>query len=408
MFDKLFHFLKGYVIIEVYGSDLERFLNICVRRKLDISNAQRNADGTITLHISASDFRQLRPVAFKTKTRVRILEKYGLHNIRKSYKKFYGFASGIAFAILFFALTSQYIWVVEINGVYYSDYEQIAEILASDGIYTGAKKKNIKEKAIIKQNLVNATDTISWAWVYIEGAKARVEIYEKNLPSIPMRSNEPCDIVAARDGFVEQITTISGNDLVQSGTAVEQGDIIISGKVPVFKPYDEEERYIYVPSEGIVQATTTHKLSGRYSLLQKTEVPTGRESRFVSFEIFGKLFYLFGMDTPEFESYKTSYRRHELNLPFWGYSGLCITEKICAETQVKEYAVSSEEAVEIAKNDLEEKIAKELLSNAKLINSEIDCKNIDDATIEVTLTMTVSEDIGIKQPINENPNKQEE
>ena len=87
MFDKLFHFLKGYVIIEVYGSDLERFLNICVRRKLDVSNAQRNADGTITLHISATDFRQLRPIAFKTKKRVRILEKYGLHNIIKRYKK---------------------------------------------------------------------------------------------------------------------------------------------------------------------------------------------------------------------------------------------------------------------------------------------------------------------------------
>jgi len=408
MFDKLFHFLKGYVIIKIYGSDLERFLNICVRRKLDVCNAERNADGTITLHISASDFCRIRPIAFKTKTKVRILEKYGLHNIRKGYKKFYGFAAGIAFAILFFALTSQYIWVVEINGVYYSDYEQITKILADDGIHTGAKKKNIKEKAIIKQNLVNDTDTISWAWVYIEGAKARVEIYEKNLPSIPMLSNEPCDIVAARDGFVEQITTISGNDLVQSGTSVQQGDVIISGKVPVFKPYDEEERYIYVPSEGIVQATTTHKLSGRYSLLQKTEVPTGRKSRFISFEIFGKLFYLFGMDTPDFESCKITYRRHELNLPFWGYSGLCITEKICEETQVKEYFVSSEEAVEIAKNDLEEKIAKELLSNAKLIKSEIDCKNIDDNTIEVMLTMTVSEDIGVKQPINENANKQEE
>lgn len=401
MFTRLFHFLKGYVIIEVTGSDLVRFFNICVRRNIGICNAEHTSDGRVLLYVRASDFPQLRPIAFKTKTRVRIVQKSRLYNIRRNYKKLYGFLAGIVFFVLFFAITSQYIWVVQISGVYFSDHEKIAQILAEDGIYTGAKKSKIKDKTIIKQSLINGTDTISWAWVYFEGAKARVEIYEKNLPSLALLPDEPCNIVAARDGFLEEVTTIRGDNLIKGGTAVLQGDVIISGKVPVFKEYDEEERYIFVPAHGSARARCVHKISGVYSLNQKREVPTGKREGFLCFELFGKAFYLFGKDTPSFENYKTTYSRHELTLPFVGFTGISINTKKCEEVEVKTQILTYDTAVDIAKNDLEEKIAKELLPRAKLINSEIECKTINKSDIEVTLTMTVSEDIGIKQPIQE-------
>lgn len=401
MFSRLFHFLKGYVIIEISGADIERFLNICVRRNLGICNVERTLEGSITLYIRAKDFASLRPVAFKTKTKVRLLQKSQLYKMGRNRKKFYGFLSGFVVLVLFFFLSSGHIWVVEINGVYHSDYDKICSILEDRGVYAGAKKSGIADKKLIKQSLINGTDTISWAWLYVEGTKARVEIYEKNLPSVPLRSNEACNIVAARDGFLEQLVTTEGMSTTHDGTAVMQGDVLISGRVPVFKEYIEDERYMLVAASGIARAVCTHTLSGIYSTKQQTQIPTGRAQGFLCFEIFGKPFYLFGKENPKFENYKTTFERHELKIPFWGFSGLAIVTKKCEEVSIKKEIVPYEVALDSAKDDLEEKMAKELLKNPTLINSEVECKTINDTDFEVTLKMTVSEDIGIKQPIQE-------
>ena len=72
-FNKIFHFVKGYVIIKVSGSGIERFLYICAKRKISLFGMGEPIDGGITLCISISDFRNLRPAAKKTGVNVLIL-----------------------------------------------------------------------------------------------------------------------------------------------------------------------------------------------------------------------------------------------------------------------------------------------------------------------------------------------
>lgn len=398
MFNRLFHFLKGYVIIEIYGEQAERFLSICAKRGINIFNIQRTNNNTFTLRMQKCDFFKIRPVAYKTHTRVKILKKTSAYNLLNKYKNRYTFFAGMCFCVLFFAITSRYIWVIEINGVYEADYSQIEQILKNDGVYVGAKKKNIKDKQIIKQSLVNETENIAWAWLYIEGAKARVEIYEKNLASVPVDSDEICDIVAARDGYVTTVTVINGHNMRKQGSAVNQGDVLISGKVPIFRQY-EEERYTYVHAQGTVKAITYHEKDGIYSLSYESKIPTGRKKRYFSLEMFGKLYNSFEDVLCPYENCVHTFSRHELKIPYFGYSGICLNERVCLEAQIKKEPLSEAVAVEFAKNDLEEKIAKELLKDAQLINSEIDYEKISENSIRVTLKMTVLEDIGVLAPI---------
>ncbi len=398
MFNRLFHFLKGYVIIEICGAETERFLSICARRGIDICDVLKTENNSVRLQMQKSDFFKIRPIVYKTHLSVKIIQKVGFSNLYKNYRTRYTFFFGIIFCIVFFAITSRYIWVIEINGVKDADYNEIVEILKNDGVYVGAKKGDIKEKRIIKQSLVNKTDNIAWAWIYIEGAKARVEIYEKHLPSIPLESTELCDIVASRDGFITSINTIRGHDLVLAGESVNMGDVLISSKVPIFKPY-QEENYMYVHSSGTVRATTIHKKSGVYSLNYESKIPTGRKKRYFSLEAFGKLFNSYDEVLCPYENCNTTYTRHELSVPYFGYCGICINERICEEVTVESEPLMIDVAVEMAKNDLEEKIAKELLKNAELISSEVSYEKINESSISVSLKMTVEEDIGVSVPI---------
>ena len=64
-FIKLFYFFKGYVIIEVEGLFIERFINICIHRGIGLKNIIKNDEERATFTISFKDFKKLRPVVRK-------------------------------------------------------------------------------------------------------------------------------------------------------------------------------------------------------------------------------------------------------------------------------------------------------------------------------------------------------
>lgn len=398
MFNKFFKFLKGYVIIRITGSDAERFINICVRRGIDIGSVKA-VDGALILCVSVKDLSSLRPIVRKTGVKIRIIERRGAFMIKRLYGKRYAFFAGALFMIIFFAVTAQFIWIVEIDGVYESNQSQIIEILEQNGIKPGALKSSVPPISEVKNQLINKTGTIAWAWVYIEGARARVEVYEKRLKPESVDKSQPCDIVAACDGFVRRIDIKNGNRVVENETVVSAGDVLISGTVPVFKE-GYEERYMQVHAEGTVEAVTYHEKTTEQSLYHESRVQTGREKSYYSAEIFGKLFNLFFKENPNFENADISDKRHELILPFFGYSGLCINERRYSEVDVVREPLTEEAAALIAQTRLEEEIAKELFKNPRLQDRELEWEKINNDTIKVRLKMTFLEDIGTETMIN--------
>ena len=70
--EKLFHFLRGYVKIRVWGYSPERFINLCGNRDILLWDIARHG-AYYTMCISIRGFRQLKPITKKTKTRVAIL-----------------------------------------------------------------------------------------------------------------------------------------------------------------------------------------------------------------------------------------------------------------------------------------------------------------------------------------------
>ncbi len=400
MFNKFFKFLKGYVIIEVSGSDIERFLNICVRRDIDVSDVKHHSDGTTVLCISVHDFILLRPVAYKTKTKIKIIERHGAFELKRLYGKRYALYIGALIMVLFFIITAQFVWVVKIDGIYESDMNQIVQILEENGVKPGAFKGSLPEISKIKNALINKTDTVAWAWVYIEGACARVEIYEKRLKSQTVDKSEPCNIVAASDAFIRRVDVRKGYKAIVNETPVSAGDILISGKVPVFRKDYEEERYMYVHAEGDIEAVTYHTEETEQKLWYDSRVKTGQEKKYYSAEIFGKLFNLFFKENPPYEEYDVSDKRHELCLPFFGYTGLCINERTYSEVEVFREPISKEAAALLAQRELEEKIAKKLLKNPQMLSRELEWEDVNSDTIRVRLKMSFIEDIGTEITIN--------
>ena len=390
MFKKFFKFLYGYVIIKVYGKGAERFINICLRRNIDVWNIKPFDDG-IEMCIYIKDFFHIRQVRKKSNVKIKISQRRGIKHLMRLYRKRYLFLIGFALCIIFFAVSAQFIWVVEINGVENSDINGIISTLDSIGIKSGALKAKLPDGMESKAAIINNNDHIAWAWVYIEGAKARVEIYEQIIPPNILDKDTPCDIVAACDGIINHM-------VVKNGDAVKTGDVIVSGKVATYKEGYPEE-YIYVHSMAEIMAYTTHSKNGDYKLYYESRVPTGKNRYMVSLEVFGKMFSL-PLSRMNFEEYDVNETRHEICIPFFGYTGIAFDAVKYTEVNVNKEPISIETAVEFAKNDLEEKISNELLYGSILTDENVEYEKIDNETINVKLEMDFIQNIATSQPIS--------
>ena len=311
MFKKFFKFLYGYVIIEIYGMDTERFVNICMRRGIEVWGTVPVENG-IRLVIFRNDFFRIRSIARKCRVKVTVKKKCGLNHTFNMYRKRYAMFAGIVICVAICVVSSRFVWLVEINGVQNSDINGIIETLDKLGIKNGALKSKIPEGMEIKRAIISENDNIAWAWLYIEGAKARVEIYEQTIPPEIIDKDTPCDIVAACDGSIQRMIVRNGEEIVQVGDAVSSGDVIVSGKVAAYKE-GSPESYIYVHSMADVMAYTSHKKSGDYKLYYESRTPTGKRRNMYSLEFFGKI-YTLPFKGISYDNYDTSEKRTEITV----------------------------------------------------------------------------------------------
>ena len=398
MFKKIFKFLAGYVIIEIVGKNKERFLNICLENELAIWDVSPSEQGFV-LSIKNSDFKKIRKAVRKCRIRVKIKKKCGRSEIFKRYKSRYGLLAAGVLACIYFIFVPQYIWCVEIEGAKSSDTENIERILREKGVYVGAKKSGIADLGEIKNAIVFGEKEVNWAWLYTEGAKARLLVQERTPPPAVDDKTTPTDIIAACDGYVRYSHIERGERRVNSGDTVSQGQILVSGKVAVFHE-GYEEKYSYVRSRAEITADTLRSETGVFSCNETLRIRTGNKKKRISVQALGKEFYMGGRAEEIYENSDLETKNYDACLPGVGYIGLGISVNTAHEVQEITHTLSEEEVLSRAKENLREKIAKKLGINAVMTDEEFTYSKNGD-TYTAKLSMRLRENIGIEIPCKE-------
>ena len=388
-FNKIFHFVKGYVIIKVSGSGIERFLYICAKRKISLFGMGEPIDGGITLCISISDFRNLRPAAKKTGVNVRILKKCGLPFCISSLKRRYVLIVGFVLLFGLMLVSTLFIWTVEIQATEGGIPDSLPPAIEKAGIHIGAFKPTLRKGDDIKNIILDNTDNIIWAWAYIKGTKAVIE-YRSGIPAPkPVDMAIPCDIAARRDGLIVSVTEKNGKAAVKKGDTVLKGDVLISGISD-----SDTDKGMPVHAIGDIKAYTWHERVRDYSLTRKIPRPTGRTKCFYTLKLFSKCINLYKTEETGFDNYTITESTYELSVGKGNYLGVGIYKKEYAEAYEEEVPCDYDETVRNAVYELEEEIAKELLCGSVLADKKITHEKTDENTLRVSVTMEFIENIG--------------
>ena len=175
------------------------------------------------MYVSLADFYLLRDIVKKTKTRVAILERYGLPFFMKDVKRRKMFVLGVLFCLCFLLYMSRFVWAIEFLGNERITQDELSGFLAAQGVGYGTPKSDLKLEEL-EESLRASFSQVTWTSVRLTGTKLIVQIKENELPTREEQQNaqakkflDGADLVAAKTGIVTSILTRSGVPQVKQG-----------------------------------------------------------------------------------------------------------------------------------------------------------------------------------------------
>lgn len=393
----LWNYIRGYVIILVEGYFLEKFMNICTHRQILLWDIKVQKDCAIVLKVSIKGFKLLRPVARKTKCRVRIIRKKGLPFLFNRYRRRKTFFVGAFLFILLLYIMTSFIWSIEITGNKELETSYMENILASHGIKPGALKYGIDTKKAVSDMMLDI-EKLSWVSIDIKGTKVKVQMRERILKPDMVPEGIPCNIVASKDGLIKQILVTNGMEAVKVDETVIKGQTLIKGNIPI---KNEKDKYRLVHATGIVKARTWYEEEIPVERQKVEKVKTGREYTDYSLVLFTKRLDMFHKKDI-YENYDMEDVSKKLSIGNDLVFPFELIMKRYTETKLVSEEVSEVDARKSAEEAVLKKIMDQKPENAEIVKS--DTRYVDDEVegLKVIVTVECIEDIGVAQEIGGN------
>ena len=344
---------NGIITIEIQSLIPERFINLLWKKDVKIKKIKKNTITTMTMEISLKDYGAIEECAKVTGTKVKIVKRRGITFFWFKLKKRIAFVFGIALFVSILYYLSTFIWVIEIiTDKTLSPYE-IRQQLYDYGIKPGLNKNNLHVYSL-EEKMQKGNDDIMWIKIRPEGSKLKVSVLQRQSPPEIIKDEEPCNIVAKRDGQVEWVYSTTGTSIVKSGTIVKKGQLLIKGE------QGKEGSTYAVHAKGNVVAKTFYEEYKEVQVTGKKAERTGKiiENSYV--EIKGKKIY-FKNSINKFNNYDKIISNN-----------LFIKKETYYELKEVSFTLDIKKVIEDTSNELYNNIILKLDKSIKVLNKIVD------------------------------------
>lgn len=377
---RLIRFIAGYVSFTARGGFPERFINLCRQNRIDLWDL-KSENSVLSACTDVFGYKKIRLAAKRSGMRVRILKKHGLSFFLDRHSRRVGVIIGVLFCIAAFMILSTRIWRIEVVGNIRIPSEEILGVFEELGVRTGAAVSSIDEWTV-EQAAIRKIPEISWVNINLMGSSAQIEVREVIEQKEIDNSDEPANIVAARDGQIVYLRPFEGTQEKKIGTGVVKGDLLISGM---------EERIDMSTNicraDGYVVARTEHKIEAsiesRINALESAGIQKSYSIDFLAFSI------PIGEQVGGFEE-KSFLFVNGVTLPF----AFCENSRL--NLKESEIALEKEKNLLLARLEFMDKCANEF-RYMQVEKSEIN-ETVDESGCKITGSFTCLENIGEKQP----------
>lgn len=274
---ELLKYIRGYLRIRVSGFSPERFMNLCSNKGILLWNIVREGD-VYYMNVNLKGFWSLKPIVKKSGTRVAVLERYGLPFFIPKLFKRKMFVGGLMIAVAFWIWSSFYIWDIELEGNYQITGDVFQSFLEDNQVKVGMRRDALDIKELEKEIRREFTQ-VTWASVKLSGTRLHIDIKENDAPiTVETKNNSGgTDLVSEYGGTVVSIIVRSGVPKVAIGDTVEEGSVLVEGKVPIYNDDSTLREYFYVDADADIVLEHTRSFSESLSFNYIKKEYTGRK-----------------------------------------------------------------------------------------------------------------------------------
>ena len=312
MLKQIGNHLRGYLKIRISGYSPERFLNLCKHKEIEMWGLEAKSN-TYEMYMSVKGFRKLKPILRKTKTRITILERYGVPFFFFKYRKRKLFFGGIFLCIAIIFTLSRYIWNIDVKGNQTITDEVVIEYLKKTGVFHGMKRSDVNCEKIdtgIRKNF----NEIIWVSASLEGCNIFIQVKENtDTFQVSQTEENPADLIATTEGTILEIVTRSGVPCVKEGDTVKTGDLLVSGTVEVINDAGEVIREEYKVADADIYAEVIIPYEDVCETIYQEKVYTNKRHKFVYMNLFGYHIGL-GIKNNETKNYEITSEETQLKL----------------------------------------------------------------------------------------------
>lgn len=388
----MLNYFKGYVRIRVEGFFIERFINMCISKRILLMDIQREKSSIMYAKVGLADYKKLRQIAKKTKSKVKIQSRKGLPFILHKYRKRKIFLALFMVIIIGIIISSNYIWNIEVVGNVNISTREIIQSLEASGLTIGTSKNDIDTDTIINKIRLSRDD-VAWIGITVKGTNAIVKVKEADKAPNILDENKYCNIIADKTGMITKINVQNGTATVKVGDIVEKGMTLVNGYL--------EGKYTgtrYVHGTAEIEAKIWYTKKEKASLVQQIAVQTGNEEKKYSIKFKKNKINLF-KTLSKFEKYDTINEDKKLMLFSNFYLPIEIIKTTNKEYVLQEITYTEEQVIEILTKKLKKELLQEIKEQNNIVNTNINT-NLEDGYVEVEVTYEVLENMGIEQEIN--------
>ena len=378
MLKKLLLWIEGYLFVAVKGYSIERFINLCRAKGIEIWNLGRTDNG-YGFYITYKDYKKLRPIARKTQTMPYVKKRIGLPFLVHRYRKRSGFLLGLLVFFVLIYVMSLFIWDISIEGGYKYTKEALLKYVNSIDVYSGMKKKQVDCTEIEEKIRLRYKD-ISWVSAEVKGTRLIIKITETSMPVPHKVVREPSHMIANKDCIIESIIARNGTPQVKIGDVVKKGSILVSGVVPVKGDFDTIVNMKLVVADADIVCKTYYTYEDELPLNYIKKVYTGNTKKGYELFFLGKKINLYNPRI-SYDKYDIMTDEWNLKLSWNFYLPFQVKTKTYQEYNSYEQVYTKEEATNIEINRLSNYLSRLEKADVRVLQNDVKIKFKDNVCI---------------------------
>jgi similar to stage IV sporulation protein len=279
--------ITGTLTVEVQGFFTERFINLCRINNIKVWNIKNIVNGVVRFDIHISEFKKLRSVARKTKCKVEIKSKKGMYFKLFRYRKRKVLGYLIVILILLFMLSTCFVWNINVSGNSRVSTDLIKEKLKESGVYIGRFKIGMNKSEVLK-DVRSLLPDITWIGLEIRGTDIEIKVVEKVILEDKDKQDDRIgDIISTREGVITRIIAENGTPALMEGSYVENGGLLIEGKIYSKILGDE-----LVHAKGIIRINSEYTFEKEYKFTKIEKEYLDKKKHSIGFSINSKEIYI--------------------------------------------------------------------------------------------------------------------